>query len=248
MRRQSAFTLIELLVVIAIISLLVSILLPSLQRAKDLARNVVCMSNARNLALALGFYAEDFEQTLPNCDGSGYWYHWSFKMLQAGLLESARGTAYNTAWTMPGNPNSKFVGIQMVRPGQMTNILHCPSLTEAEAGRDSYVNAYGTPHGVMGSTVPGAPAYSRLSMFPSLSRTVATYDSTDFATGSNLYTVGAIWGAVFVEETGTSIGSFLADRHSGGANCLYLDGHVENNHLEDIWYKENCPSRFWLPR
>ena len=44
-RRMRGFTLIELLVVIAIISLLVSILIPSLKRAKELARRAVCASN-----------------------------------------------------------------------------------------------------------------------------------------------------------------------------------------------------------
>lgn len=56
---RQAFTLIELLVVIAIISLLVSILLPSLQTAKELAKSVACASNQKNLGLALSIYAGD---------------------------------------------------------------------------------------------------------------------------------------------------------------------------------------------
>lgn len=58
-RNQAAFTLIELLVVIAIISLLVSILLPSLTMAKELARSAACLANTRTLMLAQQFYADD---------------------------------------------------------------------------------------------------------------------------------------------------------------------------------------------
>lgn len=56
---QSAFTLIELLVVVAIISLLVSILLPSLTKAKALAHRTVCQTNLHNLGLATFLYDRD---------------------------------------------------------------------------------------------------------------------------------------------------------------------------------------------
>jgi len=62
---RRGFTLIELLVVIAIISLLVSILLPSLNRAKDLANRVVCMSQLRAQGTAIHIYASDWDRTLP---------------------------------------------------------------------------------------------------------------------------------------------------------------------------------------
>jgi prepilin-type N-terminal cleavage/methylation domain-containing protein len=60
-----AFTLIELLVVIAIISLLVSILLPSLQRAKELAYRAVCASNFHHIGLGLTSYVLDNDDYLP---------------------------------------------------------------------------------------------------------------------------------------------------------------------------------------
>ena len=62
---STGFTLIELLVVISIISLLVSILLPSLNRAKDQAKLVVCLSNQRNVYLGAVLYAEEHGTWLP---------------------------------------------------------------------------------------------------------------------------------------------------------------------------------------
>ncbi len=59
MRRRKGFTLIELLVVIAIIALLVSILMPSLSRVKDLARRASCASNLHHLYLSYAMYMSD---------------------------------------------------------------------------------------------------------------------------------------------------------------------------------------------
>jgi prepilin-type N-terminal cleavage/methylation domain-containing protein/prepilin-type processing-associated H-X9-DG protein len=65
MRRFSGFTLIELLVVIAIISLLVSILLPSLSKAKELAYRAVCSTNLHSIVLAQEQYCSDYDGYFP---------------------------------------------------------------------------------------------------------------------------------------------------------------------------------------
>ncbi len=67
---RPAFTLIELLVVISIISLLIALLLPGLQHARESSKNVGCLSNQRQLALAFTLYAQDFGQ-IPGCTDHG---------------------------------------------------------------------------------------------------------------------------------------------------------------------------------
>jgi len=64
-RSVAAFTLIELLVVVAIIALLIAILLPTLQRAKEDARGLKCGTNQRQLMTAARMYADEWSDYMP---------------------------------------------------------------------------------------------------------------------------------------------------------------------------------------
>ncbi len=67
MRSTRAFTLIELLVVIAVIALLLAILMPALNRAKDLGRRIVCCSHLRTMGLGNMLYAESHDGWYVPC-------------------------------------------------------------------------------------------------------------------------------------------------------------------------------------
>lgn len=62
---KKAFTLIELLVVIAVIALLMGILMPALNIARDQGRKAACMSNMRQVGIALAMYQNEYEKTPP---------------------------------------------------------------------------------------------------------------------------------------------------------------------------------------
>src|SRR3989454_1778680 len=65
MNEKHAFTVIELLVVIALIAILAALLLPGLSRAKETARRTACVSNLRQVNLAIRLYADDYLDSLP---------------------------------------------------------------------------------------------------------------------------------------------------------------------------------------
>src|SRR4051812_3264297 len=63
-RRLNAFTLIELLVVIAIIAILAAILFPVFAQAKNAAKKATCISNLKQLSLAVLMYANDYDDNI----------------------------------------------------------------------------------------------------------------------------------------------------------------------------------------
>lgn len=116
--RGRAFTLVELLVVVAILSLLISLLAPTLSRAKDLTRNAMCHSNNRAIMQAVNVYATAYQGRLPFGTRTWPW---------MGMLDVYEKFLYS-------------------RMGQNVDFLHCPRDPWKPGGLAAWWRAwYGVP-------------------------------------------------------------------------------------------------------
>ncbi len=102
-RRAAGFTLIELLVVVAIIALLISILLPSLSKARAQARTTLCASRISQLTKAMLMYANDFDEVPPfiGCGHKNCGQEEAYPQLGPDGMNSERYFAQFEQWLIP---------------------------------------------------------------------------------------------------------------------------------------------------
>ena len=230
--KRRAFTLIELLVVIAILGLLAAILFPVFAHVRENGRRTACLSNERQLGMALLQYASDYDSIWP----SG-----SPNVTSTGAIISHEGIG----WAGQGYP--------YVRSAE---VFHCPSDAAAPPNPYHYVaNSYGYNMN-MNMTVPirtkrlaylAAPAKTVLLFEVSHSWAAFTSPIVDFSAtgdgGEDAGHTGTPEGDTYPEGGGSDTafplyatgdmggrllngGEGSKPRHQGGADYLACDGHV----------------------
>ncbi len=143
MHRKNAFTLIELLVVIAIIAILAAILFPVFARAKESAKQTACISNTRQIGLALNMYVGDVDGTMP--------IHYAYNSIPAAGKPGHKGVEVLIA-PYTGSGKSRIDPVTGLQITPLMDIFKCPldsggPYTALDVpGTNSYWQAYGSSY------------------------------------------------------------------------------------------------------
>lgn len=225
-RALRAFTLIELLVVVAIISLLAAILFPVFARARENARRASCLSNIKQMGLAMMQYVQDYDETYP------------FSEYPAPV-----GTLMPDGQIWAGSAANPYLfWPQMLYPyHKSVQMFWCPSSSIAynsAEGNPVPVNGqYGANASVLPEWTPSASTV-KMSSINSASTTYMIMDSGNYVTyqvsalsGSGTYYLPGI-GDGGGNCSGSSSPALLEDdcrsgRHFGGVNVGFADGHAK---------------------
>ncbi|OXU15514.1 DUF1559 family PulG-like putative transporter [Sedimentisphaera salicampi] len=206
------FTLIELLVVIAIIAVLMSVLIPSLNKAREAGKRVYCMSNLRSLSTAMHLYADSNDDKIPSGSTEGP-YAW---------VNHAGGYNY---FNLDNDPHKKKQQLQAIKRGLLwpyaggnLDLYLCPTSRKGQARSYSIPDCYAYDNlGILDTN--GASESMLIDKLLKVRRPAERMLCIDEAwatpaSWSIMYDMPQWWDPVPM-------------RHSMGTNLAFADGHAE---------------------
>ncbi len=248
MARKTGFTLIELLVVIAVIALLMGILLPALQRAREQGRSAVCLSNLKQIGLAMHMFAEDNNR----------------KVMRAEIRENLKPGAMPEFWCTAYMKYIGGSGAEALSHFWEVKVYNCPTYPDKEQTVDYIVNGFDFRNA--GQEVRRA---TRLEEFPRPASTIYLADMEYYPLAS-LERAAPETSAtpIRIVRKGDSVADLLIklrrldaydqshlptgqdterrvakDRHVRFINCVYADGHSSK-----VYPQEMTPYDWGAPR
>ena len=238
--RCKGFTLIELLVVIAIIAILAAILFPVFATAREKARQVACLSNAKQLAIALQQYTQDYDETFPaGYTYSGYpgrgWVGFMYPYIKSlGVLvcPSDNGASTKGGWSMAFNSN--LAGL--LNPVQHTT-FDVGSSTNVSVGNPVLVSQCTSPAKTVAMFEISEPGMTHV-VSPVVDSDYRSIASTGIGWRTLLFShvqflaTGYMWGdnddAYYAGVMGyTAPYPVQPGRHNNGSCYVMADGHAK---------------------
>ncbi len=262
-RRRSAFTLIELLVVVSIIGLLLSILLPSMSKARKRSRSVLCLTHLRELSHGWHMYAdENHDISLPGL----FFKQPGGSSNPANWYDVGNGLKYRPRWVAT---MGEQVGVYAFDQPSTTDdrqdydsaVYRCPAAPEWIDERNY---AYGYNHQFLGNarrsngrfhnfpvnrsrirsfsgTVLGTDCMGTAAGVPKVERLEYSNGGTDFrALGNHGWTLDPPRLTEMSDRGTGDAGSprtAVDPRHEKRANVIYCDGHGESRTPGEIGYR-----------
>ncbi|MBS1723072.1 MAG: prepilin-type N-terminal cleavage/methylation domain-containing protein [Armatimonadetes bacterium] len=260
---KKAFTLIELLVVIAIIAILAAILFPVFAQAKEAAKKTSCLDNTKQVATALYIYAQDNEDTLMQTSWENdaqhpYQVHWTY------LLQP-----YIKNWSIFKCPSDSDPVTPKVKcPNGTDDFGKIPMVCDWQAPEYSYIPAY--------NALPAhdwLPVSMTSFQFPSEQILIAErrnkldngtvlgkhkglsgFEPSQPCPNQSYTKVTEAQAKAHLNDTNDKFDIIRVkwDRHTGGANYCYADGHAkfaklgqtlnwDHYQYGDKWYPSPAP-------